>query len=185
MKILFLETDIAFQGRVGNESTSDSDEDAPGTSAVLHSGSSSDTRHAPLRLVFVSFHERKQSPCWQLVNRVRHPIIIWENKTATRPSSRDMGCHKRGHIWLGLEGLTMAVLGVWLHLSNVKCSTLKAWLILVKPFFLDLQWNCLIQQNPCADLVLTLRSGKCFPHVALKCCEEDVSISFKLRLRRC
>ncbi|EJW74056.1 hypothetical protein WUBG_15035 [Wuchereria bancrofti] len=38
-----------LRGRVDNESTSDSDEDAPGTSVALHSGSSVDTR--PVGLV--------------------------------------------------------------------------------------------------------------------------------------
>lgn len=38
-----------LQGRVDNESTSDSDEDAPGTSVTLHSASSADAR--PIGLV--------------------------------------------------------------------------------------------------------------------------------------
>lgn len=42
-----------LQGRVDNESTSDSDEDTPGTSVALHSGSS-DTR--PVGLVIYWFY---------------------------------------------------------------------------------------------------------------------------------
>lgn len=42
-----------LQGRVDNESTSDSDEDAPGTSVALHSGSSLDAR--PVGLVTFSY----------------------------------------------------------------------------------------------------------------------------------
>uniref|UniRef100_A0A0R3RFK6 E3 ubiquitin-protein ligase ZNRF1 n=1 Tax=Elaeophora elaphi TaxID=1147741 RepID=A0A0R3RFK6_9BILA len=65
-----------LRGRVDNESTSDSDEDAPGTSVALHSGSSADTRPPEFSISHLRRHRgtrdapaRRSMPVLQLLSR--------------------------------------------------------------------------------------------------------------------
>ncbi|VIO97235.1 zrfp1-pending-prov protein, putative [Brugia malayi] len=70
-----------LRGRVDNESTSDSDEDAPGTSVALHSGSSVDTRPVGFSVSHLRTHRglrdaptRRSMPVLQFLSRLSQDI---------------------------------------------------------------------------------------------------------------
>ncbi|KAL3997260.1 Ring finger domain family protein [Acanthocheilonema viteae] len=70
-----------LRGRIGNDSTSDSDEDAPGTSVLLNPGSSADTRPVGFSVSHLRTHRgsrdapaRRSMPVLQLLSRLSQDI---------------------------------------------------------------------------------------------------------------